>query len=185
MLINCFLALMLCIPNQTSFVYWENLTEKARYEVISSDKLYKDAIEYFNGHLTVSDNDRTFALLDSISTLPINEPLKRAFYFHLFNAICAKADGAVSEILGDYCQNMLLSDTEYVANYLMNNQGLTKLYASLLGYELYLTENVSSDMRYGFSGFKEMLNARLSQATYQDFLATFYKKIRATMDAMD
>jgi hypothetical protein len=153
--------------------------------VLSSDKLYKDAIEYFNGHLTVSDNDRTFVLLDSISTLPINEPMKRAFYFHLFNAICAKADGAVSEVLGDYCQNMLLSDTEYVVNYLMNNQGLTKRYASLLGYELYFKEDGTSTIRYDFSGFKELLNARLPQATYQDFLETFFNEIQATMNAMD
>jgi hypothetical protein len=60
-------------------MYWENLSDKAQNEVLSSGKLYEDAIECFNKHLTVSDNHRTVVLLDSISTLPINEPLKRAF----------------------------------------------------------------------------------------------------------
>jgi hypothetical protein len=185
MLVNYLLALMLCIPNQTSFMYWENLSDKAQNEVLSSGKVYKDAVECFNKHLTVSDNHRTVVLLDSISTLPINEPLKRAFYFHLFNTICTKADGAASEMLGDYCQNMLLSDTEYVVAYLKSHSPLRKVYSDLLGSELYFKEDGTSTIRYGFSDFKKLLNAKLPQATYHDFLVIFYKEIQATMDAMD
>jgi len=171
--------------SDTTFVYWENLTEIQKNVIIKSESASKEAIEFYNGKFKIGDNDQTIALLNTL-TSTYDKDKTAPFYFFLFNQICIKADGALSEILGDYCQRIVLSSPAYVVTYFSRNESILKKYAQYLGYELYFKEEGTSTIEYNYSDFKKLLSEKLANTEQsKDVLTLFYNKIEEVMKNMD
>lgn len=112
-------------------IYWEDLSQNQQEEILKSNKVYCDALLFYQGKIKVGDDKRTMDLLKilvSTSSTDILAP----FYFYLFNQVCIKADGALSEALGSYCQKRILNSPVYVINYFVKNEVVLKKICSVL-----------------------------------------------------
>ena len=126
------------ISNFTDTSYWENLSPEEKKEVTDKVKRSKSIVaNYVQNTFTVGDNNQTDSLLSVLSKLPSNGEVK-CLYFHLFNDIAIKSDGALAEMVGEYVKPMLLSDVDYVLTYIMDHKEYYTLYTSMLAENLYL-----------------------------------------------
>lgn len=184
----CFQNSSICpsrsLPDMT-FVYWENLKENQKNDILNSCNISKDVLEFYKGNLNIGDNSQTVKLLNRLSSISDKEKAT-PLYFYLFNQICIKADGSLSEILGNYCQKIVLSFPSYVVVYLGKNEGILKKYAQYLGYELYFKEEGTSMIEYSYSDFKKMLSEKaIRTKQYSEALTLFYHEIEQIMNKMD
>jgi hypothetical protein len=133
-------------------------TNKINY-YLSDSSLPKIVKEYFNGHFTAKDDDKTFILLD---TLTSKNDHFFPFYFSIFNSIVNKSDGALSEVMGEYCFKCIYHYPKETFLYFTENNNYIKLYAFFIGYELYFKESGTSDLKMNFSQFIKYLNNQLN-----------------------
>lgn len=174
-----FIALLFLSTN--SFLYWEEITKEEQNEIIQNSIANEDVYNLAKGNFIIGDNPQTETLLCTLLDLPSDINLK-ALYFNLFNQICEKADGAVSETLGRPCLAILLADTEYVAFYLKSRPLLMKTYAQYLGMEFFFKKEGTSDLKYDFTEFKKIVDKRLGdKVKYRSFLNAFYEEIELCM----
>lgn len=142
------------IRNFTDTSYWENLSHEEKKEVTDQVKRSKSIVaSYALKTFTVGDNNQTDSLLSVLSKLPSNGEVK-CLYFHLFNDIAFKSDGALAEMVSEYIKPMLLSDVDYVLTYIMNHKEYYTLYTSMLAENLYLKGNDYSDSIRLFNQFR-------------------------------
>lgn len=168
-----------------NYVYWEQITDSLQKQILASNDISDDALKYYDGKLKISDNDRSFALLDSLSNKHINNNIN-ALYFHLFNKICSNSDGAFAEALGKYCQKVIINDPVYVINYFSSHNSLMKTYARLLGAELYFKEEGTSQIKYNYKDFKKILYDKIGEdKNLKNTLENFYNEIDKVMKSMD
>lgn len=168
-----------------SCFYWETLNNDQKEEILQSKDISKIAMDFYHGKFKPGDNENTFNLLGIITSGKESKDV-HAFYFFLFNKLCNISDAALSEILGSYCQRVILSSPVYVLDYFKNNDKTLKMYASFIGYELYFKEVGTSEIEYGFSEFRKILSDKLkSKKNYDALLKRFYKEIEMNMKRMD
>lgn len=199
MAINKLLSLCLlffsCIypsANQTTgmqaneYTYWENISGSQKKEILSSNLVYKDAVAFFEGRFKLSDDNRTFTLLDTISSFRRNNEKFRSFYFYVFSQICIKSDGSVSESLGNYCQRAILNSTEYHLSYFAKNKSILNKYAQLIGSELYFKEKGTSTMEFDYKDFKDLLYKKTrGNKEFSKTLNILFIEIEKAMKNMD
>lgn len=179
--INLFATNEITVNLRCDTLYWENLTTKEKQDIINNSKVYKDAVEYLNGRFKATDDARTFMLLDSITS--INNQFA-PLYLHIFNKIC-NSDGAISEVMGKYCERIILSNVCYTFNYFIkNDKKYYLMYAEKLGYEFYFKENGTSDLEYSYSEFKKIINLKWQNKSIKskNFLNSFFRRIDKTMN---
>src|SRR5690554_3603474 len=70
----------------TTFVYWENLSVNQKNDILTSDNISKDALEFYKGNFKIGDNSQTTTLLNMLSSISDKEKTT-PFYFFLFNQI--------------------------------------------------------------------------------------------------
>ena len=171
-------------------LYWENMSSSEKEHFLSSHKIDQVALQYYNGKFIVSDDNNTFKLL---KTLTAKKPALIPFYNYLFNKICKKADGALSEALGKYCLSMIINNPDYVINYFTferenkkGNEHYYQLYGNILGYEMYFKEDGTSDIDYSFAQFKKFLDNHFQNGSAQNkqTLKLFYGCISRAMKNM-
>lgn len=169
-----------------SNLYWEDILPKFKQQNIRS--IQNDLIRGYYERDKKSgeglhDDGHAEEVLDSL--LNYNES-NRALYFFLFNRICLKADGAISEILGKYCMNLMIKDPLYVFKYIENNNTLFDKYASSMGFEFYFKEEGTSDLQYRYSEFREiLLKTPLKSEEHSEQLEEFFKEVEKAMESMD
>lgn len=135
--------------------------------------------------MRVNNIDNQTKLLNSLSELSMKKEVK-VLYFYLFNQICQRADGELFEILGTYCQKVVLGDVEYVIYYLKIYPALSKEYANLLGSEFYFKNDGTSDLKYNFIDFKNMINKKLhDKSGSEKFLVSFCDEITLAIANME
>ena len=91
---------------------------------LNHSKIDTYAKMFYQGQFAVSDDELTFAFLDSVLTV---NPETKAFYLFIFNSVLKVADGALSEYIGSDCRAYLesypcdfiviKSNPEYASNY--------------------------------------------------------------------
>ncbi len=150
-------SLFISSDGADKFKYWELLTNTEKQQYLSDPNVNKIALDYYNGKFYPSDNNKTFKLLKTLT----NKNNFNPFYYFLFNQICSRSDGALSEIMGDYCLNEVLNNPEYVINHFtferMNfkkKQYLYELYGFFIGYEMSFYDQGTTDIKLGFPEFK-------------------------------
>lgn len=172
-----------CIDKK--FIYWEDLSSREKDSVLNTFKIEKDAIDYYYGKFTLSDNDETMRLLESITSNNEQKEITN-FYFYIFNQICLKADGAISEIVGKYCQKVIVNNPLYAINYFKRNKKILEIYANLIGYELYFKEEGTSDIEYDFKDFKKLIEEKvIPKEQYSEILTEFFERIEISMKNTD
>jgi len=150
--------------NAQSSVYWEQLSDSIKKATLASNEVNINAANYYKGKFQFTDDERSNHLLKILTAKSEDENIK-ALYFYLFNRICAKADGAVGEVLGNYCLKMILNDPVDVLNYFASHNSIMKLYAMFLGEEFYFKEDGTSAIKYNFSDFKKLINNKIGSDT--------------------
>ncbi len=177
---NCNQINLLC-----NYVYWEDLTDNQKDDILNSEEVNREVVAFYQGNLKIGDNNQTINLLDTLSFFAKKEKIS-ALYFFLFNQICINADGALAEMIGSYCQTIILNSPTYVINYFSNNEHILKIYAQYLGYELYFKEKGTSDIEYNYEDFKKLLSDKMENLVqYEEILKLFYDEIEKTMKNMD
>ncbi len=181
-LIFHFASAQCCNPNNA---YWEQLSDDVKKETITSLKVDANVVNYYKGELKFTDDEKSSRLLDTLTSESKNGNAK-ALYFYIFNDICAKSDGAISEILGKYCQKIMLNDPLYVLNYFSTHNSIMKTQAQLLGSELYFKEKGLSDIKYDFNSFKKLVNEKIKDDTIlKETFNDYNIEIEKTMKNMD
>lgn len=182
-LVLFFISCNLTISGQLN--YWENLSLDEQHEIICSGKVSKNILDLYNAKFIPSDNEETIALLKTLSNLSANTKLK-SLYFYLFNQICKYSDGGLSELLGKYCMEVILSDPKYVLLYMNENPLLLKKYIDFLGSEFYYKEGENSDIKYNFDDFRQIISEQLGQdEEYQIVLSALFSGIENKMIKME
>jgi hypothetical protein len=167
--------------DQSRYFYWEDMTNSAKDSVLSLLSTNDNVLIYHQGNRQLSDNEETFSLLDSIQNWH-NKP--KELYFYVFNTICENSDGAVSELLGIHCVNVVLNNPNYVLNYFKENKSIERLYATLMGSEFYFKEGGTSMMKYNYTEFKNMIEARVNSDN-ESIKKELYSLIEMTMSDMN
>jgi hypothetical protein len=181
---------LLCVANckslnQGGIIYWEDLTKTEQENILHSLSIYENAVKYYQGIFKVTDNNSTEELLKKI-TSDKNTSLETIFYFYIFNQICLKSDGALSETLGEYCMKFMLIDPKFVLPYFQRNKNVEKKYAELMGYEFYFKEEGISDMEYTYNEFKKIIESKIgNNQNYKNIFNDFCNKIEIGMKNMD
>jgi hypothetical protein len=166
-------------------IYWENMTKSEQENILRSSQMDKNAIKCYQGNFRTTDNHSTRNLLDKIISEK-NSTKETVFYFYVFNQICLKSDGALSEILGNYCMKFLLRNPVLVLRYFQQNKETEKKYGELIGSELYFKEEGTSDIEYNYKDFKRIIEAEIkNNAECQKTLAEFYHIIESSMKNMN
>jgi hypothetical protein len=181
-----FLSLISCKDsNQSSFIYWEDMTKTEQERVLCSSKICKNAVKYYQGTFRVSDDKLTEKFLTRISSAG-NSNQEKAFYFHIFNQICLKSDASLSEILGEYCMKFILRMPKITLSYFQRNVKIEKVYSLFLGSEFFFIEEGSSDLRYSYEDFKQILESKVKKnQKYKKSLLMFYKDLESAMKEMN
>lgn len=163
-------------------LYWENLDCEKKQKVLNDKTLPSNVLEFFKGHTNLTDSQKTIDLLDTLmADFDNNNKEFRALYFNVFNQICLKTDGALSEILGHYCLAIVMKSPKYVINYLCEYDDLFVKYSSFLGYEFYFKELGTSNLKYDYKTFKEIVGKEFPDI---NCLGNFFQEIEQFMKAM-
>ncbi len=138
---NCILFVIfssILLSIQFTKIYWEDLSYAEQNSTISKIKSEKGIVSYYVNNKHIINNDKQIDFLfNELTKLP-KDKNNKCFYFHLFNDIAIKSDGALAEMVSEYIKPMLLSDVDYVLTYIMNHKEYYTLYTSMLAENLYL-----------------------------------------------
>jgi hypothetical protein len=164
-------------------LYWENLDWEMKQKVLNNKSLPSAVLCFYKENIRLTDRHKIIELLDTL-TADFNNRNKefRALYFHVFNQICLRADGVLSEAFGHYCLTIVMKSPEYVINYLCKHNDLMVKYTSLLGYEFYFKELGTSMLKYDYKAFKESIK---SDCFNINCLERFFQEVERFMKAMD
>lgn len=166
-------------------MYWEQLSDSLQKNILASNDVDNNVLDYYHGYFEISDNDRSFGLLNTLTNKHTDNNIN-ALYFYLFNKVCSTSDGAVSEVLGNYCQKILINDPVYVINYFASHNSLLKTYVLLLGAEFYFKEEGTSDLKYNYKDFKKILNDKIGEdKNLKIVLDNFYLEMDKVIKNMD
>jgi hypothetical protein len=139
---------------------------------------------YCKGTFQPSDNDLTVEFLKIISQK--NDSLF-PFYYRIFNYVLDNSDGALSEMLPEYCLLFIQNyPVEVITDFTKNPNDLEN-YAQMLGFEFYLYNDGTSNFSMNYDQFKELLSSRidLSDKQINNTYNQFISKIEASIKNMD
>lgn len=93
------------------------------------------ATQIVEGKIKPSDNDSTFACLDSLMS---DNKATRAYYLTVFRVICKNADGALAEATGSFLKTYFeLYSSEVLDYYSSLSASEKNLFIDLLAFEFY------------------------------------------------
>lgn len=130
---------------QSGYYYlplWEDLTSADREEAVAyvqqtSPHMYS----YYNGTLTLSNDDGTFSLLEEL--MPRDGSNKvNALKAELFFSVVSKSDGALAEAVGFFCLTFLKSAPLITFEYLDRHPAMMEHAAHYIAWELFFSESV-------------------------------------------
>ena len=181
-LINSVISFGMFIEDK--IIFWDDLSKCQKDSILNKVSINSEAIDFYNGKFKFADNDKCIKLLNIITSELDDENIV-IFYFHIFNMICLNADGASSEILGKYCQKIILNYPLHIITYFEKNKKVQICYANMLGYEFYFKEQGTSDMKYNFNDFKNILIKDCILSSKQSVLKMFFQEIENSMKNME
>jgi hypothetical protein len=135
------LILTSCGSNNSSTVENEKKTDTSNLKVSKTQLLDIRAFGQgiIDGKIRPSDNDETFACLDSINN---PNPISRQFFFEVYRIIARNTDGALSEVIGGYLKLYLQTFTkEALDNYKKLDKKEQEIFIDNLAYEFSMSDN--------------------------------------------
>lgn len=76
-----------------------------------------------------------------------NTPISDAFCFHCYTIILNRADGALAEVMGMYCLDVVKTSPDYSILYLKSHEDIRKKFVQYIGEEIYFSQNKERDYR--------------------------------------
>ena len=137
-------------------MFWESFSQESQESILNNHSIPEDIREFYYGSWSLSDDSRSFNLLDSL-TVPFTRD-NRALYLFLFCKICKESDGVISESIGSYCMNLLYSNPEYVLTYLYYNKDMFLCFSEYLRFEIFADDDTTL-IPEEFISFKNQLHA--------------------------
>lgn len=101
----------------TQYKYWEELSVEDRNLILEDTSIDESVKKYYLVEFKASDDSLTFALLDTLTRERIFNPL----YFSMFNKILMSSDGALAEVMDEYCAKMIYSFPKESITYFNQN----------------------------------------------------------------
>lgn len=170
------ILISLLLPSSGS-LYWEEMTAEQQQYVLSSPGVAPIVKEYVTAPWAVSDDDKTFSLLDQL-TSACSERGVQALYFYHFNSILVKADGALGEPMPEYVYTLVDRDPEFVFNYLRNHRKLREYYVHQMALFFYFHDDVNLQA-------SEQLTRKRCSKDIAPWISAFYADVKSTKDAID
>lgn len=168
--------------------YWEDLRCSRKTDIVRAcqSKVVKNL---YDGDFVLSDDEKTEKLLNELVTS--NDTIL-PLYFYLLNKIIIDSDGALSEMVGEYCIEFLARHPRYVLTYFTKERELSikkplwRIYAQFVGYELYFKKKGTSELKYNYQSFKELLIASSSgNKENEETFRIFWQLVDETMENMN
>lgn len=168
--------------------FWEDLSCSRKTDILRACQS-EEVKKLYNGDFVLSDDEKTEKLLNELVTsndaiLPLS--------FYLFNKIIVESDGALSEMVGEYCIEFLARHPRYILTYFTKERELSikkplwRIYAQFVGYELYFKNKGTSDLKYNYRSYKELLIASYSGKNgNEETLKIFWQLVDETMKKMN
>ena len=88
---------------------------------LDNKQVSKASKDFYNGKFKASDDTNTFSILDSLRT---KNNWTRPFYIYLISTMFKKADGALSEELGNTCKEFAEHHPDNLIDFLYSNSKL-------------------------------------------------------------
>lgn len=151
---------------------------------LENPKLNKNIKDFYSGQFKVSDDNKTQELLDTITEKNVEFfPV----YFNTLNKIVQHSDGALAEMLPEFCFKMIYNYPIETFKFFTRNQKLLLDYADLLGYEFYFKKKGTSDLKMKFNEFQEYLKTRidLNEKSINKAYSEFVMEVKETMKKMN
>ena len=155
--------------------YWDELDESSKEEIIKSIDVDKNIMKLYLHEITLSDNDISSAILDTLCSS--TDGNKRMLYFYVLNENIKNADGAVAEMLGGYCIKYVNKNTDYALEYFSKHQNVANNYANMIAGELYLSDT-------SFSQYKKNMLHSTRRKCAKDYLPIFLKEIKRALSSI-
>lgn len=139
-------------------------------------------LSYYEGNFELSDDSITMKLLDDLVQAP-DSILPLTFY--LFNNICESSDGALTEMIIEYCIYYIVEHPDFVFAYFKkHNRELMDTYAMLIGYELYFKEEGTSTTPYNYTQLKNHIDASVVDHNLHSTIDAFWRLVDETIENM-
>jgi len=165
-------------PASQNVKYWDEFSAQEKNVVLKYGRVDALILGYYNGKIVPSDDERTFALLNTLSEdKGCSEDLPLRFY--LFNRILTEADGAIAEILGSYCLLWLDAQCFYVFYYLRNHPEIEDYYLHYLSAEFYFS---GDDPNIRFNTFRQTILGKCN--IEGPYLMLFFEKLKTRIESL-
>lgn len=183
-----FTAIFHFISSDGQTKYWEDLSCSQKSEILGSCKSVTIK-RFYEGQFSPTDDDKTLQLIkELVSSNDTVLPLS----FYLFNKICANSDGALSEMVEEFCAKFLADHPLYILSYftkerlLNKNQNIIETYAMFVGVELYMQRKGISKFKYSYQVFKEiLLSASKDNKENEETFRIFWQLVDKTIKNMN
>jgi len=140
------------------YLHIDTLQGKSCKYYIENSETHALVKDFYNGEFLPSDDNKTFELLNILTE---KNEVVYPFYFHCFNSICKLSDGALAEVMGEPCLQMIYNYPNYTFQFFTRNPELFEKYTDLIGYELYFQEESTSNIEISKSEFLDYLKQNL------------------------
>ena len=173
--------------------YWDDLSSSQKTEMLEkcNSTLIKD---FYEGKFRATDDDKTWNLLNELVAAS-DSCFSLSFY--LLNQICYRSDGALSEMVGEFCVEFLAKfpkevlaffpkEREVLPFFLWNREPLWKRYALFVGVELYFKSYGTSDLKYDYESLKNILFSSVKDnKESEETLKSFWQAIDEAIKMMN
>lgn len=114
---------------------WEELSVKEQDSLVA--KRDSDCLErmIYEGKWAIDDVPELWEMLDRF-VKDVNNNGLDPLAFYIFNKICSKADGAISEAIGEYCLIFSIECPKQVVSLFKNNSLYLEMYSDFIGVEI-------------------------------------------------
>lgn len=134
------MALSMIVSCSNNVLFWEQYSDAEKSSLLKSGAIETSVVGIYDGSFEISDNEETFKVLDMLSDYKYgcsqDDSIVDAFYIHCFSKILRMADGALSEVMGDYCMRIVKKSPEYAVLYLRSHGEIRDQFVSHIGYEV-------------------------------------------------
>ncbi len=150
------LGLLVTITLFPSFKYWEDYSRWEQKQIANSLDKTNPVSHYLSNPWLPEDDENTYHLLDVLTSGAGSNRGLEALYFHIFNIICLRADGALAEGMGEYCYKVFFSNPDYVFHYVLLQESLKGCYVTFLGGYFSMAPDL-------YPSFCDMLDSKLTE----------------------
>lgn len=161
------------LGNYKSKLEIDEINEKSIEFYLKNPHISKNALALYRTEISPSDNECTFAILDSSCT---ENAETRPFYLHLLMFVNTISDGALSEVMGIYDLRFLNKYPNEFFDYILEmkaNEAFNQVIFHI-AFELYATDSIE-----GFLKFQSELRKKISskhRQTADKFLSAIKKQ---------